>query len=47
MTEHGGHLGFLSRTPPRFWVDHVILEWLQTNARDAVALDGQMNFEVV
>lgn len=25
---HGGHLGFLSRRPPRFWVDTVILEWI-------------------
>ena len=28
VTEHGGHLGFLSRTRPRFWVDQVILEWI-------------------
>ncbi len=27
-TEHGGHLGFISRTPPRFWVDRAILGWL-------------------
>ena len=26
-TEHGGHLGFLSRRGPRFWLDDVILEW--------------------
>jgi predicted alpha/beta-fold hydrolase len=26
-TEHGGHLGFLSRHPPRFWLDGVIVEW--------------------
>ncbi|MGH9721258.1 MAG: YheT family hydrolase [Bryobacteraceae bacterium] len=26
-TKHGGHLGFLSRRRPRFWVDGVILEW--------------------
>lgn len=24
---HGGHLGFLARRGPRFWVDHVILDW--------------------
>jgi predicted alpha/beta-fold hydrolase len=28
VTEHGGHLGFLSRKRPRFWVDHAILDWI-------------------
>lgn len=27
-TEHGGHLGFLSRRKPRFWVDHAALDWI-------------------
>jgi len=26
--EHGGHLGFLSRVKPRFWVDNVVLDWI-------------------
>jgi uncharacterized protein len=26
--EHGGHLGFLSRKKPRFWVDGVVLDWI-------------------
>jgi len=26
---HGGHLGFLSRVKPRFWLDEVILEWVE------------------
>ena len=26
--EHGGHLGFLARRRPRFWLDETILEWL-------------------
>jgi uncharacterized protein len=26
--EHGGHLGFLSRRKPRFWVDEVVMEWI-------------------
>jgi predicted alpha/beta-fold hydrolase len=26
--EHGGHVGFVSRTAPRFWLDRVLLEWL-------------------
>jgi len=24
----GGHLGFISRRPPRFWLDDVVLHWL-------------------
>jgi len=28
-TEHGGHLGFLSRNRPRFWVDKTVLEWIK------------------
>jgi uncharacterized protein len=27
-TEHGGHLGFLSRHRPRFWLDGVVLDWI-------------------
>ena len=26
--QHGGHLGFLSRKRPRFWIDGVCLDWL-------------------
>jgi len=29
-TEHGGHLGFLSRTRPRFWTDQAVLEWIES-----------------
>jgi uncharacterized protein len=28
VTEHGGHLGFLSRHSPRFWLDGVVLDWI-------------------
>jgi hypothetical protein len=28
--EHGGHLGFLARRPPRFWAAGAILEWVQS-----------------
>ncbi len=28
-TEHGGHVGFLSRHRPRFWVDAVALDWIE------------------
>ncbi len=27
-TDHGGHLGFLSRGPRRFWADHAIMDWI-------------------
>jgi predicted alpha/beta-fold hydrolase len=27
--EHGGHIGFISRRRPRFWLDGVILDWLE------------------
>lgn len=28
--EQGGHLGFLSRRRPRFWLDGVVLDWIET-----------------
>jgi predicted alpha/beta-fold hydrolase len=28
VTEHGGHLGFISRAKPRFWLDQVLVHWL-------------------
>lgn len=27
--DHGGHLGFIARRPPRFWLDGVVLDWLE------------------
>lgn len=27
--DHGGHLGFVSRAKPRFWLDSLLLEWFQ------------------
>lgn len=30
-TPHGGHVGFISRRLPRFWVDEVISHWLEEN----------------
>jgi predicted alpha/beta-fold hydrolase len=32
-SDYGGHLGFLSRRRPRFWVDEVVLEWIEAAAR--------------
>lgn len=31
--EYGGHLGFLSRRRPRFWVDEVALDWMENVLR--------------
>ena len=28
--EHGGHLGFLARHRPRFWLDTVVLDWMES-----------------
>jgi predicted alpha/beta-fold hydrolase len=30
VTDRGGHLGFLSRTGPRFWTDQAVLEWIES-----------------
>lgn len=29
-TEHGGHLGFISRQKPRFWLDGFALNWISS-----------------
>lgn len=29
--DHGGHLGFVARSQPRFWLDGVILDWIEEN----------------
>jgi len=31
--EHGGHLGFISRHKPRFWLDPVIIGWITEQLR--------------
>ncbi|HYP05940.1 MAG TPA: alpha/beta fold hydrolase [Bryobacteraceae bacterium] len=37
--EHGGHLGFISKRAPRFWVDRVVLGWLtETRNKQAAHL---------
>jgi len=28
VTEYGGHLGFLARQRPRFWVDEAVIHWI-------------------
>jgi predicted alpha/beta-fold hydrolase len=32
--DHGGHLGFISRRRPRFWVDQVVLEWISGHLQE-------------
>jgi uncharacterized protein len=42
VTERGGHLGFLSRRKPRFWVDEVVMDWIASKTPAApVAHEGQ------
>jgi predicted alpha/beta-fold hydrolase len=33
-TEHGGHLGFISRTSPRFWLDEVLRDWISSQTSE-------------
>jgi predicted alpha/beta-fold hydrolase len=34
---HGGHVGFIARRRPRFWVDQVVVAWLQSLRNTAPA----------
>jgi predicted alpha/beta-fold hydrolase len=36
--DHGGHLGFIARSKPRFWLDEVLLQWMQ-EVRNKVLAD--------
>jgi len=36
-TDHGGHVGFLARGRDRFWVDHVMTEWLNARVPDTIS----------
>jgi predicted alpha/beta-fold hydrolase len=36
--DHGGHLGFVSKTKPRFWLDHVLVQWME-EVRNKVPAD--------
>jgi len=35
--DHGGHLGFLAKTKPRFWLDQVLLDWMEQVRNSVVA----------
>jgi predicted alpha/beta-fold hydrolase len=36
--DHGGHLGFISKTKPRFWLDEVLVQWME-KVRNKVPAD--------
>jgi predicted alpha/beta-fold hydrolase len=36
--DHGGHLGFVSKTKPRFWLDQVLVQWME-KVRNKVPAD--------
>jgi len=36
-TEHGGHLGFISKTLPRFWLDQVLVHWVMETRNKVTA----------
>jgi len=42
--KYGGHLGFLSRTRPRFWLDELLMSWISERALSASALFGSARF---
>jgi predicted alpha/beta-fold hydrolase len=37
-TRYGGHLGFISRKKPRFWVDGTVVKWLNSQLPDSVEI---------
>jgi predicted alpha/beta-fold hydrolase len=40
-TEHGGHLGFLSKRGARFWLDEVVVEFLTGNVQMSMGARGR------
>lgn len=38
--EHGGHLGFISREKPRFWLDGVVLAWISRQLEERSGFEG-------
>jgi predicted alpha/beta-fold hydrolase len=45
-TEHGGHLGFISRSKPRFWVDGIALDWIERIAAQYPNTAGNAFFHI-
>lgn len=33
LVDHGGHLGFISKRKPRFWLDGVLINWVEGRTR--------------
>ena len=33
--DHGGHLGFLARRRPRFWLDELVMDWIEETGRSS------------
>lgn len=46
QVEHGGHLGFLSRHNPRFWVDETLLDWLEERAQGNLQRERRVSYQV-
>lgn len=40
-TEHGGHLGFIARHQPRFWLDGVALDWIEKIASASLSYGAE------
>ena len=40
--DHGGHLGFLSRNRPRFWLDQVGMDWIEQVRDSMLSRQGPM-----
>ena len=38
LVDHGGHLGFVSKSKPRFWLDEVLVQWME-KVRNKVPAD--------
>lgn len=38
---HGGHLGFLARQRPRFWVDELLMHWIRQRAELEVGFSAR------
>jgi len=38
--DHGGHLGFLARRRPRFWLDAVVMDWVAEVGNNASLANG-------
>ena len=43
-TKYGGHLGFLSRRKPRFWIDSFALDWIEETITSPLARTPQEYF---